>query len=59
MNEIRRYYGETPPEFLLTHPVTSSRVSDAFNAAESIENAGTKKDSLDYSFVRSKIDCLL
>jgi predicted Zn-dependent protease len=55
MNEIRRYYGETPPEFLLTHPVTSSRVSDAFNAAESIENAGTKKDSLDYSFVRSRL----
>lgn len=47
MNEMRRYYGETPPEFLLTHPITSSRVSDAFNAAEGLEKAGTKKDSLE------------
>ena len=55
MNEMRRYYGETPPEFLLTHPITSSRVSDAFNAAEGLEKAGTKKDSLDYSFIRSRL----
>ena len=55
MNEMRRYFGEAPPEFLLTHPVTSSRVSDAFNAAENILNAGTKKDSLDYSLIRSRL----
>jgi predicted Zn-dependent protease len=55
MNEMRRYFGETPPEFLLTHPITSSRVSDAFNAAEGLEKAGTKKDSLDYSFIRSRL----
>ena len=55
MNRMKRYYGEAPPEFLLTHPVTSSRVNDAFNAAESIDVSGSKKDSLDYSFIRSRL----
>ncbi|MDA9195802.1 M48 family metalloprotease [Gammaproteobacteria bacterium] len=55
MNRMKRYYGEAPPEFLLTHPVTSSRVNDAFNAAESIDASGSKKDSLDYSFIRSRL----
>jgi predicted Zn-dependent protease len=55
MNKMKRYYGEAPPEFLLTHPVTSSRVSDAFNAAESVDVKESKKDSLDYSFIRSRL----
>jgi predicted Zn-dependent protease len=55
MNKMKRYYGEAPPEFLLTHPVTSSRVSDAFNAAENIDVKESKKDSIDYSFIRSRL----
>ena len=39
MNELRRLSGDLPPEFLLTHPLSSSRISDAFNAAENISDA--------------------
>ena len=55
MNNLRRLSGEAPPEFLLTHPLSSSRVSDAFNAAEGISSQGTKKDSLEYSLIKSKL----
>ena len=30
MNNLRRLSGEAPPEFLLTHPLSSSRINDAF-----------------------------
>ena len=46
MAKIRKLAGDNPPEFLLTHPITSSRVSDAFNAADQIEFSGGKKLSL-------------
>ena len=36
MNELRRLSGDLPPEFLLTHPLSSSRISDAFNASENL-----------------------
>ena len=42
MNEIRRLSGDLPPEFLLTHPLSSSRISDAFNAAENLSSENTK-----------------
>ena len=42
MNDIRRLSGDLPPEFLLTHPLSSSRISDAFNAAEGISEEGKK-----------------
>ena len=43
MAKVRKLSGDNPPEFLLTHPVTSSRVSDAFNAADQIDFTGGKK----------------
>ncbi|GIS24997.1 MAG: hypothetical protein CM15mP126_2400 [Gammaproteobacteria bacterium] len=42
MNDIRRLSGDLPPEFLLTHPLSSSRISDAFNAAEGISKKEKK-----------------
>jgi predicted Zn-dependent protease len=56
MNEIRRLSGDLPPEFLLTHPLSSSRISDAFNAAENIPNEGTKKNSLEFSLVKARLE---
>ena len=56
MNELRRLSGDLPPEFLLTHPLSSSRISDAFNAAENISDAGTKSDSLEYSLMRARLE---
>lgn len=56
MNNLRKLSGETPPEFLLTHPLSSSRISDALNASEGLSVEGTKKDSLEYSLIKSRLD---
>ena len=56
MNEIRRLSGDLPPEFLLTHPLSSSRISDAFNAAENLPQEGTKKDSLEFSLMKARLE---
>ena len=56
MNEIRRLSGDLPPEFLLTHPLSSSRISDAFSAAENISRDGTKDDSLEFSLMKSRLE---
>ena len=56
MNNLRRLSGDLPPEFLLTHPLSSSRISDAFNAAENISEEGTKKDSLEFSLMRARLE---
>ena len=56
MNNIRRLSGDIPPEFLLTHPLSSSRISDAFNAAENISEPGTKENSLEFSFIKSRLE---
>ena len=56
MNNMRRLSGDTPPEFLLTHPLSSSRISDAFNAAENISEIGSKEDSLEYSLIKARLE---
>ncbi len=56
MNEIRRLSGDLPPEFLLTHPLSSSRISDAFNAAENLPTEGTKKNSLEFSLIKTRLE---
>ena len=58
MNDLRKLSGETPPEFLLTHPLSSSRINDALNAAEGLSYEGTKKDSLEYSLIKSRLSVL-
>src|SRR6056300_361580 len=58
MNNLRRLKGEIPPEFLLTYPLSSSRIKDAFNAAEGISEEGTKKNSLEYSLIKSRLTVL-
>lgn len=55
MNDLRRLSGDLPPEFLLTHPLSTSRINDAFNAAEGISEDGTKIDSLEYSLIKARL----
>ena len=55
MAKTRKLAGDNPPEFLLTHPITSSRVSDAFNAAERIEFSGGKKNTIDFEFIKGRL----
>ena len=55
MAKVRKLSGDNPPEFLLTHPVTSSRVSDAFNAADQIDFTGGKKNTINLEFVKGRL----
>ena len=55
MSKVRKLAGDNPPEFLLTHPVTSSRVSDAFNAADQIEFTGGKKNTINFEFIKGRL----
>ncbi len=55
MAKTRKLAGDNPPEFLLTHPVTSSRISDAFNAAERIEFSGGKKNTVNFEFIKGRL----
>lgn len=47
-------YQHVPPEFLITHPVTESRIADTRNRAERFPKAG-KVDSLPYQLIRTRI----
>jgi beta-barrel assembly-enhancing protease len=55
MVKVRKLAGDNPPEFLLTHPITSSRVSDAFNAADQIEFTGGKKNTINFEFIKGRL----
>ncbi len=51
---MRQYrYDQKPPEFLLTHPVTESRIADTRNRAEQYANGG-RQDSLRYQLIRAR-----
>lgn len=53
MLRASRYY-RRPPEFLLTHPVTESRVSDARNRAQRYPRQ-MHEDNLEFHLMRSRI----
>ena len=51
----RQYrYDKMPPEFLLTHPITESRIADTRNRAERTAKQG-KLDSLTYQLLRARL----
>ncbi|VXC83377.1 M48 family metalloprotease [Pseudomonas sp. 9Ag] len=53
---MRQYrYDQKPPEFLLTHPVTESRIADTKNRAEQYPDTGVE-DSLRYQLLRARMD---
>ena len=52
---MRQYrYDRKPPEFLLTHPVTESRIADTRNRAEQFAGNG-RSDSLLYQLMRARV----
>lgn len=52
---MRQYrYDRMPPEFLLTHPVSESRIADTRNRAEQYQ-AGGVTDSLRYQQMRARV----
>lgn len=58
MLAANRFAGRTPPEFLLTHPLTESRVSDARNRARDYPRA-VYVDNLDYQLMRARVEVQL
>ena len=56
MVALRRFYGDNIPEFLLTHPISSTRVSDAFNAADQLGDIGGIRNSIDYRLIKSRLE---
>lgn len=55
---MRQYrFDAKPPEFLLTHPVTESRIADTRNRAEQAK-AGGKEDSLRYQLIRARVQLI-
>src|SRR5690606_35952804 len=56
---MRQYrYDQKPPEFLLTHPVSESRIADTRNRAEQYPQGGVQ-DSLRYQLMRARVNLQL
>lgn len=55
MQAAARYAGTRPPEFLLTHPVTESRISDARNRARQYPRK-MYTDSTLYQLMRARVE---
>lgn len=55
MQVAARFAGTRPPEFLLTHPVTESRISDARNRARQYPRK-MFTDNLLYQLIRARIE---
>lgn len=52
---LRQYrYDQMPPEFLLTHPLSESRIADTRNRAEQYKVGGIQ-DSLHYQLMRARV----
>jgi predicted Zn-dependent protease len=54
LSKMNRFGGRRLPGFLLTHPVTQSRISDSYNQASKYEDADFPSD-LDYQLMRVRI----
>jgi predicted Zn-dependent protease len=48
-------YGQKPPEFLLTHPVTENRIADSLNRAASLPTPARRTQAGDYALIRARI----
>lgn len=54
MQRSTRLYGGQPPEYLSTHPVTESRISDSRNRAEQYQNR-RYADDIEYHLMRTRV----
>jgi predicted Zn-dependent protease len=55
---MRQYrFDAKPPEFLLTHPITETRIADTRNRAEQFP-AGGVEDSVRYQLMRSRVQLI-
>ncbi|WJW76188.1 M48 family metalloprotease [Thiohalobacter sp. IOR34] len=57
LQQFTRYYGNRPPPFLSTHPVTSERISDALSRADQMP-AAQARNSLAFHLTQAKLRVL-
>jgi beta-barrel assembly-enhancing protease len=57
LQRASRYYGDTLPEFLSTHPVTTTRIAESRNRAERYPRK-TYHDSLAFQLMRARLHVL-
>lgn len=55
LQKTYRFAGEQAPEFLLTHPVTESRIADSLNRAAHLTRPAQQANSLAYDLVRTRL----
>lgn len=51
-----RFLGQKPPEFLLTHPVSESRIADAENRARQLPSPAYKPQRFDFQLIKKRIE---
>lgn len=51
-----RFYGQRPPEFLLSHPVTEARIADSMNRAEALPTVGPRPYTPDFDLIRTRME---
>lgn len=54
MQRMARLQGDTPPEFLLSHPVSESRLSDAQSRSAQVQVSDDYQDDTLYDMVRAR-----
>ncbi len=57
LEKANRYRGDRMPEFLRTHPVTKSRISDSYNQARKYPNKSWPL-KLDYQLMRARVSAI-
>ena len=59
MLRTKRFSGQNPPEFMLTHPLTESRIADTRNRAEQYPKRSTYiRDTLQYNIIKTRLKIL-
>lgn len=51
-----QFYGQRPPEFLLTHPVTESRIADSLNRASQLPSPKPQPAGIEFSLIKARMD---
>ena len=58
MQELRRLSGDTPPDFLLTHPVTTRRITESRERARENPQDGTI-NSFNFKLIKNRVKYLM
>ncbi|GIR11324.1 MAG: hypothetical protein CM15mP22_7440 [Gammaproteobacteria bacterium] len=58
MQEIRRLSGDNIPEFLLTHPITTRRITESRERSRVASDEGIL-DSLNFKLIKARVKFLM